>query len=320
MQTGLTDNNSINAKPFLKWAGGKTQLLEELEKRLPEPIKASRTIETYVEPFIGGGAVFFYLRSKYRINKSFIFDINKELILGYRTIQNDHMALIDRLKAIQDEYFKKQENEREAYYYRIRSLYNFQAATFDYHEYNEEWIERTSRLIFLNKTCYNGLYRQNSKGEFNVPFGRYKNPTICDALSLIEVNKALQDTEIVLGDFKESDKFVEKDTLVYLDPPYRPLSTTSSFTAYAKEGFTDEDQKRLADYFRRMSDRGAYIILSNSDPKNEDPHDEFFDDLYKGYMIDRVPAKRFINCDTSKRGEIRELIITNQDTKENADI
>ena len=182
---------------------------------------------------------------------------------------------------------------------------------FDYDNYSNEWIERTSHLIFLNKTCFNGLFRQNMKGEFNVPFGRYKNPKICNEKNIIEVNKALGNTEIFCGDFSEASEYIKKESFVYLDPPYRPLNKTSNFTTYSKDGFIDEDQTKLAEFFEDMNKRGAYLMLSNSDPKNENPHDEFFDALYKDYNIERVTAKRHINCNASKRGEINELIITN---------
>jgi len=182
---------------------------------------------------------------------------------------------------------------------------------FDYENYNMEWIERAKYLIFLNKTCFNGLFRQNSKGEFNVPFGRYKNPKICDRENIIEVHKALKDTRVFCNDFTESGKYIREGSFVYFDPPYRPLNKTSNFTSYSKDGFNDEDQKRLADFFEEQDKKGAYLLLSNSDPKNEDHDDDFFDNLYKNYYIERISAKRYINRDASKRGEINEIIVRN---------
>jgi len=305
-----TKNKKV-IKPFLKWAGGKTQLLSELVKRLPETIKNTGCIESYVESFVGGGAMFFYLKSNFNVKKSFLFDINKELIVGYKVIQNNHEKLIDGLKEIEKEYLNKTEDERQVYYYGIRGRYNQQMLNFDYGSYGEAWIERASYLIFLNKTCYNGLFRQNKKGEFNVPHGSYKNPSICCTKNIIEVNKILKDTKIFCDDFTKSSKYIQKGSFVYFDPPYLPISQTSSFTSYSKEDFNQGDQTRLADFYKRMDERGAYLMLSNSDPKNENPDDGFFDDLYKEYNIDRVLANRMINCNGGGRGQINELIITN---------
>jgi DNA adenine methylase len=200
---------------------------------------------------------------------------------------------------------------RKEYYYHIRDKYNKQIENFNYSSFNDEWIERTAYLIFLNKTCFNGLFRHNKKGEFNVPFGRYKNPSIYDKENIVKVNKALKDTEIFCGDFTSSSEYIQKGSFVYLDPPYRPLNRTSSFTSYSKDGFFDEDQVRLSMFFEQKDKLGAYLMLSNSDPKNKDINDHFFDDLYKKYNINRIPAKRHINSDASKRGKINELIITN---------
>ncbi|MEL7669913.1 DNA adenine methylase [Methanobacterium sp.] len=307
----MQKNNDFSAKPFLKWAGGKTQLLDEFDKRLPSKIKGSKFIETYIEPFIGGGAMFFFLKRKYDIKKSFIFDINPELIIAYKVIQGDYKALIDRLSEIKHKHLQKSEDMRKEYYYQIRDKYNKQIENFNYSSFNDEWIERAAYLIFLNKTCFNGLFRQNRKGEFNVPFGRYKNPSIYDEENIIKVNKALKNTEIFCGDFTSSSEYIQKDSFVYLDPPYRPLNRTSSFTSYSKDGFFDEDQVRLSMFFEQMDKQGTYLMLSNSDPKNKDINDHFFDDLYKNYNINRIPAKRHINSDASKRGKINELIITN---------
>lgn len=304
-------DTGISAKPFIKWAGGKTQLLDELDARLPKKNVKEGIIESYIEPFVGGGALFFFLKRKYRIKKAYLFDINREIIVGYKVIKYNPMGLINELKELHKEYLSYDIVRRKEYYYKIRKIYNKQMQKFNFENYNDTWTKRASYLIFLNKTCFNGLFRQNKKGEFNVPHGRYKNPNICDAENLIEVHRALQDTEIFCGDFMESESFIRENGLVYFDPPYRPLSTTSSFTNYSKEGFGEEDQRRLADFYKAMDRKGAFLILSNSDPRNHNGNDDFFDQLYNGFNIGRVKANRHINCDAAKRGQVNELIITN---------
>ena len=301
----------MNARPFLKWAGGKTQLLDEFEKRLPSKIHESKIIDNYVEPFIGGGALFFFLKNKYSIKNSIILDVNPELIVAYKVIQKDNKKLIEELREIENIHLEKSESKRKEHYYKIRDLYNQQRLDFNYDNYNSEWIKRSKYLIFLNKTCYNGLFRQNKDGKFNVPFGLYKNPKILDESNIMAVNKSLSNTEIFCDDFTASCDYIDKKSLVYLDPPYRPLNKTSNFTSYAKNGFFDKDQIRLAEFFHQIDKKGAYIILSNSDPKNEDDDDDFFENLYKKFNIDRIPAKRNINSNKLKRGNINELFITN---------
>lgn len=303
------------AKPFLKWAGGKRQLLDEIEKRLPPKIKKTKKIKRYVEPFVGGGAVFFYLQNNYDIDESIILDINRELILGYKVVKKDVEKLIDNLHKVENEYIKMNGKKRkEKYYYDIRTKYNNQMRNFDYKNYNKDWIERATYLIFLNKTCFNGLFRQNKKGEFNVPFGRYKKPNICDEENLLNVNKVLEKTRVFCKDFKAAEKYINDKTFVYFDPPYLPISKTSSFTSYAKEDFTIEDQKRLAKFFKNLHlEKRAFLMLSNSDPKNEDQSNNFFEENYSldEFKIDRVEAKRYINCNGNDRGKIYELIIRN---------
>lgn len=299
------------AKPFLKWAGGKKQLLDELSNRIPHKFKKSGVIERYCEPFVGGGAFFFYLKNNYEVKESILIDINKELILAYKVIQTSHIKLIDSLKKLEKEYLAKNEEERKEFYYKIRDLYNKQKKNFDYKKQNSKWVDRTKYLMFLNKTCFNGLFRMNSKGEFNVPFGRYKKPTICDEKNLIAVHSALMGVKLISGDFEKADDFIEKNTFVYFDPPYKPISRSSYFTSYSKKGFDDSDQKRLAAFYKNLDKREAYLLLSNSDPKNEDPDNDFFDNLYREFSIERVDAARAINCDPSKRGTIKELIIKN---------
>lgn len=303
--------NNIEAKPFLKWAGGKTQLIPEIEKRLPENVKRSKSIERYIEPFVGGGAIFFYLINNYKIKKSFLFDINNELILCYKVIQRNPEELKNNLLKMEKYYLSKSFEEKEEIYYDTRILYNNQMYDFDFENYNIKWVERATQTIFLNKTCFNGLFRQNRKGEFNVPIGSYKNPTICQSDNIIAVNHALKNTEIIFGDFTKAEKHITKESLVYYDPPYRPINGTSSFNDYSKEGFNDEDQIRLADFYTKMHKKGAYQILSNSDPKNTKLDDDFFDELYKEFKIDRVLANRMINCNGDLRGKIKEIVIKN---------
>jgi len=305
------EKNILNAKPFLKWVGGKKQLLMEFNERLPDHLRQSGTIERYVEPFVGGGAMFFFLKRHYIIKDSILLDINKELVMAYQVLKNDHKSLTGMLNDIEKNHLKKDEEGRKKNYYRIRDIYNSEIQGFDYENYNSQWIERTGYLIFMNKTCFNGLFRQNKKGEFNVPFGLYKNPRIYDETNINLVNQALGDTEIFCSDFTDSEGHITDGAFVYLDPPYRPLTKTSNFTNYSKDGFNDFDQVKLASFYKKMDQMGAYLMLSNSDPKNEDITDEFFDKLYGGYHIDRVSAKRNINRDASGRGSINELIVRN---------
>jgi DNA adenine methylase len=301
----------VCTKPFLKWAGGKNQLLPVFNQRLPNHIIENKTIETYVEPFVGGGAMFFNLKKNYKLKESVLSDINRELVMAYQVIKNDHEDLIDLLTNLEEHHLKMDEEGRKENYYCMRKEYNNRFMDMDFVNYNNSWVERTSYLIFMNKTCFNGLYRQNKQGGFNVPFGRYKNPTICDSENIRLVNKALKNTEILCVDFTETGKYVHENTFVYLDPPYRPLNRTSNFTSYSKEGFNDVDQIKLASFYREMNDLGACLMLSNSDPKNYDAEDEFFDELYQDFKIERVAAKRNINSNASGRGLINELIITN---------
>lgn len=299
------------AKPFLKWAGGKTQLLEELASRLPQQIKETGRIASYVEPFVGGGAFFFYLRNMYTIEEAHLIDINRDLIVAYKVVQQEPEELIERLQQIESTYLPMDSQGRKEYYYKIRQLYNGQKENFPYERYSKNWLERASYLIFLNKTCYNGLFRQNQKGEFNVPHGSYKNPKICDPSNLLAVSQALEGVQLICGDFLQSRPFVRPQSLVYFDPPYRPLTSTANFTSYTKVDFDDQDQIRLARYFAELNAMGAFIMLSNSDPKVSDPNDRFFDDLYQEFVIERVLARRSINSDSRARGEITEILVRN---------
>lgn len=271
--------------------------MTEIERRLPQGIRTGE-IDTYVEPFVGGGAVFFYMAQRYEGIKSFyLFDINNDLVNCYNAIKNDVDSLIDELRKLEREFLPLKKSARKDFYYRIRD------------EFNSD--RHTAKLIFLNKTCYNGLYRVNRKDQFNVPFGYYKNPTICDAENLESVSQVLQKAEIICADFEKSDKYIDDKTFVYFDPPYRPLSPTASFTSYSKDDFNEDEQVRLARFCRNINAKDARFLLSNSDPKNEDAKDHFFEDQYKGFRIDIVKAARLINCKASGRGQINELLITN---------
>ena len=303
-----------STRPFLKWAGGKTQLLNEFARRLPEELHEGK-ITTYVEPFIGGGAVFFYLNQRFSFEQCYICDVNEELVVSYSVIKRSVKKLISELETLESDYFSRSERKREEYYYEIRDAFNQKLPEIDFKHYSAEWVERAARIIFLNRTCFNGLFRVNQKGEFNVPCGKYKNPEILNRDNLNDVAALLKTTRILSGDFTRCRKFVDDHTFVYFDPPYRPLSQTSSFTSYSKNGFYDTDQVRLVEFFKELDRKGAKIMLSNSDPKNENAYDSFFDDLFSDYYIERVPARRRINSDGAGRGDINELIITNYRVK-----
>ena len=304
-------NNEVqnSPKPVLKWAGGKTQLLPKLNELLPTKLKAN-AIKTYIEPFVGGGAMFFNLYNMYDFTKAYLFDTNRELAILYNVIKNDVNLLINELSYISDEYLKLSLTERDEYYYSKRNEYNNFDKNVDANTYSSDFVRRAALTIFINRTCYNGLYRVNSKSKFNVPVGKYKNPRILDEDNLIAVSKALQIAEIKHCDFSETLKYANKDTFIYYDPPYRPISKTSAFNSYSAEEFNDDEQIRLKQLLDNCSKKGALQMESNSDPTNY-VEDMFFDDLYKDFNIHRVYATRIINSNAEKRGEIRELVITN---------
>lgn len=291
------------AKPFLKWAGGKTQLIAEIEKSLPNQILNDKF--TYVEPFVGSGAVLFWILNNFRnLEKAIINDINSDLINTYRVISTKPNELISILQIFQNEYHEvegKQEKKKE-YYYDKRTLYNSRS---------EEKSGQAALFIFLNRTCFNGLYRVNKSNGYNVPMGSYKKPTICDAENILAVSEALQKVEILCGDYEETLKETSANSFFYFDPPYKPLSNTSSFNSYAKDDFNDEEQIRLRNFCQRIDKLGHYWILSNSDVRGKDSTDSFFDDIYSEFSISRVKAKRSINANPDKRGELNELLIKN---------
>ena len=290
------------ARPFIKWVGGKTQLLDEVRKSLPRDF-ASRQHVLYVEPFVGGGAVMFWILQAYpNIERAVINDINQELICTYRVIKENVEELIAKLAQIQEEYISLGAKDRKAYFMEKRALFNKKQTT---------PVETAALFIFLNRTCFNGLYRVNSKGEFNVPHGKYVNPRICDVDNLRACSSVLQKVEILCGDFAETGRYAGPDTLFYFDPPYKPITETSSFTSYSKEGFGDKEQLRLRDFCDQISQEKALFVASNSDPKDVNPQEDFLDKLYDHFIIKRVSAARMINSDASGRGTISELMISN---------
>lgn len=278
----------VIAKPFLKWAGGKTQLLNAIEKALPKDIYDSKF--TYIEPFVGSGAVLFWMLNNFpNLHKAVINDINEDLINTYKTIASRPKELISVLRILQNEYHGLEGNDeaKKDYYYSKRELYN---------KRTQEKILQAALFIFLNRTCFNGLYRVNRKNEFNVPIGSYKRPTICDEENILAVSRALQKVEILCGDYEETLGYADNNTLFYFDPPYKPLSETASFNSYAKDEFDDDEQIRLRDFCLKLDALNHTWILSNSDVKGKDKNDNFFDDLYSDFNIQRVDARRNINA------------------------
>lgn len=310
----MTDTPQLSgAAPVLKWAGGKGQLLPVLRQRFPDGLDA-RQIRTYAEPFIGGGAVYFDIVQTYPyLERAFLYDVNPELVILYTVLKHDVDALVNELGSIRTEYLPLEEEERKAYYYRARDAYNAGLEATSGDQYSMAWILRAAQTVFLNRTCFNGLFRVNSKGHFNVPFGRNGNPAILDEARLRAASAALQLAEIHLGDFSNVGRVADRNTFVYYDPPYRPISNTSSFNSYMKGSFNDDAQRRLAEHFRALDERGVKQLLSNSDPTNHGD-DPFFDDLYQGFIIERIEANRMINSKAGKRGAIRELLIRNYES------
>lgn len=269
----------MSKKPFIKWAGGKQRLLKYLLELMPTKYN------NYFEPFVGGGSLFFKVEPK----KAYLVDYNKELINLYRVVKNNTYQLIENLK--------KYKNNKE-YYYEIRNL----DRNGNYSKLSS--IEKASRFIYLNKTCYNGLYRVNSKGEFNVPFGNYKRPKIVNEEVLISCAQALKNANLFYGDFEIIKNYVNENDFVYFDPPYMPISLSSSFVNYTNKGFDINDQKRLKKFFDYLTNKNIYCMLSNS-------YTNFITKLYRDYHIHIVEAPRSINCKSKGRGKIKEVIITN---------
>ena len=288
----------MKAKPFVKWVGGKTQLIEQLEALLPADFDQWENV-TYIEPFVGGGAMLFYmLQTHSNIKSAIINDINPDLITCYKVVRDNPSELVDSLKTLQKEYYSLQSEEsRKQFYLLMRDKFNTKAL---------DPLSNTTLFFFLNRTCFNGLYRVNKAGLFNVPFGRYEAPTICDANTIFADSKLLNNVVILTGDYQETLSYAKGKTLFYLDPPYRPLNNTSSFNDYTKEAFNDLAQYRLKGFCDKVEEAGYKFMLSNSDCA-----DMFFDDLYLQYVIDRVWASRSVNANASKRGKLTEILVHN---------
>lgn len=292
-------------KPFLKWAGGKGQLLSQIRPRYPKEIK--NEINRYCEPFIGGGAVLFDLLSHNDFEEIYISDTNKELVNTYVMIRDNIEGLIENLITLKSEYLQLDTEARKVYYYSKRDKFNNLKINGD----GSVNLQKAGLFIFLNRTCFNGLFRVNSKGLFNVPIGSYKNPLICDEENLKNISTAIRNVNIECADYRSSLSFIDKNTFVYIDPPYRPLTKTASFTAYNETPFDDNEQIALSKYVSELDKLGAKVVVSNSDPKNTDIEDNFFDELYSAFQMSRVLAKRMINCNGDSRGNVSELLIYN---------
>lgn len=278
-------NKDIQARPFLKWVGGKAQLLSQFEQYYP------KDFNNYFEPFIGGGALFFNLSP----TKAHINDVNATLISAYKNIKNKPEEVMKILKKLESEYKNGNEESKKELFYKIRDKFN---------NTSDAELKKSAYLIFLNKTCFNGMYRENSKGGFNTPFGKAKNPTILDRENILLVSKVLKHAKLTSVSFEKAVAEAKKGDFVYFDPPYHPLNETAKFTSYHKDSFTKEDQLRLRDVFDELDKRGCYVMLSNS-------HTPFINDIYKKYRRETVMANRAINCKASGRGKIKELLILN---------
>ena len=293
----------MKAKPFLKWAGGKTQLIEQIKEQLPKKIQIENF--TFIEPFVGSGAVLFWMLNHFpNLERAIINDINTDLTNSYLTIKNNVQELINTLATWETEYHNLVDDQdaKKKYYYEKRALFNTR---------NSEQTTQSALFILLNRTCFNGLYRVNLKNKFNVPMGDYKKPQICNTENLLAVSKILQKVDILNGDFSETLPYATKNTFFYFDPPYKPLSETSSFNSYAKDKFNDAEQIRLKEFCDVLNEQNHQWILSNSDVKGKDPNNNFFDDLFANFNIIRVNARRSINANPNKRGRLTELLIRN---------
>lgn len=308
---GMTVKNlkqkSIVAKPFVKWAGGKGSLVKLLAAHLPADFCNKKDV-TYIEPFVGGGAMLFYMLTNFpNIRRVIINDVNADLILCYRFVKNNPEKLIAQLKRIENEYSQLQTmEEKSIYYYRMRDKYNDNIPMDD---------ERAACFIFLNKTCFNGLYRVNTTGKFNVPFGKYKKPLICDDVLISIDHKLLKNVDIYTGNYSEISKHLGKGyNYIYIDPPYRPLSGTAYFKEYSHNVFDDKEQEKLKKFCDKLTDKGCQIMQSNSNSMDEG--ESYFAKLYQEYYIDQIKAHRYINAHVGKREKETELLIMNYNYNE----
>lgn len=293
----------MKAKPFVKWVGGKSQLIEQLEALLPADFDRWENV-TYIEPFVGGGAMLFYmLQTHSNITSAVINDINSDLTTCYKVVKENPSALVSSLSEIQKEYYAlKNEESRKDFFLQMRDRFNTKKL---------DEIENTTIFFFLNRTCFNGLYRVNKSGLFNVPFGKYERPTICDSITIYADSELLQNVTIMTGDFEKTIKHAKPNSFFYFDPPYRPLSVTSSFTSYSKDDFNDDAQIRLMQFCNNLNNLNISFMLSNSDGFGANGKDRFLDDLYEDFQIERVIASRNINSIASKRGKLSEILVRN---------
>ncbi|MBR4786483.1 MAG: DNA adenine methylase [Bacteroidales bacterium] len=290
------------AKPFVKWAGGKRQLIPTIDEFVAVA-NGKVAIDTYVEPFVGGGAVLFWILSNYdQIKRVVINDINVDLMTAYQVVRDAPEDLIEALAKLQSKYYSIKVDERMVFFNQVRDAYNKKEL---------DSVENTSYFIFLNRTCFNGLYRVNRKGLYNVPFGKYVSPRICDETNIYACSRLLQKVEILCGDYSQTIGYANQHSLYYFDPPYKPLSMTSNFTAYSTTAYNDEEQIRLSAFCQKIDEAGSLFLLSNSDVSQVDHGNCFFDDLYRDFNIHRVRARRMINSVASKRGDVSELLICN---------
>jgi len=302
------------AKPFVKWAGGKGQLLEQFERYYPNELKKG-AINNYVEPFLGGGALYFSILEKYTIKNAYLSDLNRDLVLTYNVIQKKYDVLLDFLEQYQKHYNETAIEKRRDLFLDFRKHFNEQRFEINYKKLAENWIPRAAQFIFLNKTCFNGIFRLNLKGEFNVPFGKYKTANIFDPDNIKAVSAALQNAEIIQAEYSNCYAKIDDKTFVYFDPPYRPLTQTSNFTTYTGAEWTDKQQMELAAFFQKLDrEKEAKLMLSNSDPTNINPNDTFFEKAYCGYNFFKISANRAVNCNGAGRGKINELLITNYES------
>lgn len=294
----MRDEEAVG-RPFLKWAGGKSQLLDAFVHCYPEELWSGGIVR-YVEPFVGSGAVMFDIVQRFAPEQVVINDQNPRLMQVYRVIQTAVEDLIAELSIFQERYWAAAHEARATMYYAVRDAFN---------QHDGTDIHHAAQFIFLNRTCFNGLYRVNSRSAFNVPMGRYRKPMICDATNLRRAHTILEGVTILTGDYHQVADYAGPKTFVYIDPPYRPLSATASFTAYSGS-FNDDDQRRLASFARKLGEKGARVMLSNSDSRHRNPEDDFFDALYHDFVLTRVPARRSINSRSDRRGPVDELVIT----------
>lgn len=287
----MSKNSQI--KPFLKWVGGKTKLLSDIEKNLPKEIKKRKF--NYVEPFLGGGAVFFHLVQKFNIEKAYLNDLNNKLIDTYKHVRDRNPELIQKLKKIETDYYGS--SDKKMFFLEQREKFNN----------SQKSVQKSALFIFLNKTGFNGMYRENSRGEYNIPFGQMKDPVICNRDLLEKTGKLLKDKEVIFSS-KSFEKVVadDKEVFYYLDPPYRPISKTSSFTDYTKSSFNDKTQLALKKYCDKIDKKGSFFMQSNSYSE-----DRFFQKLYHKRKINNLKVMRTISADGNKRNKVKEIIIRN---------